>query len=162
MKRLNHRSMTHTVMPSGHSRRDRGTWFKSGRRQGFSIVEMIVSAILLGVVLTTTVPLLGWAAGQRHASRQRQFALNEVANVMEQLTLRSWETVTKQSAREIELSEPARAYLTDGRLTVAVSQPKGGPPAKRITVELSWKNRAGEFVSPASLTAWIYQIQEAK
>ena len=120
-------------------------------------MEVIVSAVLLSAVMVTTVPLLGWVAAERQAADRRQFAQLEAANVMEQISLEDWNAITQQSLERIKLSEHAASYLKEARLKFRVDQLPGPPVAKRITIELDWKNRADQYVSPVRLTAFRYK-----
>ena len=68
------------------------------RRRAFTMVEVTLLAFLLAVAMTTTVQVLGWVATQRRAVERRQWAIQEVANLMEHLTAEPWDRVTPDSA----------------------------------------------------------------
>ncbi len=123
--------------------------------RGFTLIEMIVSSVLLTAVFVTVVPLLGWVAAQHRMSDQRQFALQEVGNTMEQIAQMRRAEITNETLNRFELSEEASRYLREAVLEIKISELSGPPATKRVGIELSWKNRAGEYVAPVRLTAWI-------
>ena len=127
------------------------------KRRGFTLLELSVACVLLAAAMVVAVQLLGWVALGRRAAERRQWASQEVANVMEHFTAGGWENATPEQANTIRLSKPARDVLPDADLFVAVAMPESEPGAKRITVELKWRNHAGEFDAPVRLTAWMYR-----
>ena len=126
-------------------------------RRGFTLLELSVACVLLAVAMVVALQLLGWVALERRAAERRQWAIQEVANVMEHFTARGWENATLDQAKAIQLSKPAREVLPDAELMVAVTTPESVPATKRISVELKWRNRAGEFDAPVRLTTWLYR-----
>ena len=126
-------------------------------RRGSTLLELIVATALLGVVFATVAPVFSWLAAERRAADQTQLASLEVANVMERLAQTPWETLSDVSTKNIALSESARKHLDEARLTVRVVEETGPPAAKRVNVELTWRNRADQFVAPMRLTAWVFK-----
>lgn len=132
------------------------------RRSGFSLLELVVTGVLLSVVMVSVVPLMAWVGLQRRAADQHQFALQEAANILERLTLEDWEHITPESAQELTLSDQAQSYLLDAELAVAVVEAPDHPPGKRLSVELRWRNPAGDMTAPVRLTTWVYRSEEAQ
>jgi Tfp pilus assembly protein PilV len=136
------------------------------RRGGFSLLELVVTGVLLSVVMVSAVPMLAWVGLQRRAADQHQFALHEAANILERLTLEDWEHLTPESAEELTLSEQAQSYLPDAELAVTVAEtvaePSDVPPSKRLSVELRWRDPAGNMTPPVRLTTWLYRSKEAQ
>ena len=126
-------------------------------RSGFTLVELIVTMVLLGVVMTTVVPLLGWVNVQRRAPDARLFAVQETANILERFTIRDWDEITQESADTIEISDHTAELLKEPSLKVTVQEMDSELPSRRISVELSWNNRAGDRVPPARLTSFVYR-----
>ena len=131
-------------------------------RRGVSLFEIVVATVLLGAVMTVSVQLLGWAAATRESAERRQWAVQEVANLMERLASRPWSELTPEAAAAESISDSARAMLRDAELKIAVTEPASEPAAKRVAIELRWRNRAGEFDSPVRLTTWICRPAEVK
>lgn len=127
----------------------------SDSRRAFTVVEVALSVFLLAVAMTTTVQVLGWVANERRAAERRQWAIEEVANLMERLTAAPWDQVTVDSARSVTLPEGIRGKLPEPELTIVVDEPEGNPGEKRLAIRLRWRNRAGAWEAPVRLTAWI-------
>ncbi len=131
-------------------------------RRGMTLVEVIVAGVLIGTVMSVALPTLGWIGQQRRASLERQEAIAEVANIMERITVEPWERITTENVRTIKLADDTERQLPEAKLTIAVSSKPPAPDAKRIAVELTWKNRAGRRVAPVRLVAWVYRSGRAK
>ena len=130
------------------------------RRKGFTLLELTVTAFLLGAVMTLMVQFLAVIAAQRRGAERRTTAILEVGNLMEAFTARGFESVTTESARSLSLSEQARDALPDAELSIDVSEEGKRPVAKRVALALRWKDRAGRFVAPTRLTAWLYRSKK--
>jgi Tfp pilus assembly protein PilE len=126
-------------------------------RRGIGILELLVAGILLGTLMTLCLEFFGAVAGQRRALQQRQAATQEVANVMERIAARPWESLTTERLKEVPFSEEAKAQLPEAQMEIDVATPADDPTAKRVTVSVQWQNAAGELVRPVRLVAWRYQ-----
>jgi len=104
-----------------------------------------------------TVELLRAVSNGRQASDRRIWALTEAQNTLERVSALPWESLDETGLAPLKLDEATAARLPEGRLNVAVKQVEGPPPAKRVTVTLLWKNRAGADEAPVRLTTWIYR-----
>ena len=124
-------------------------------RRGVSLIELTVASLLLGTVFVALGPVLHGVRQQREQAQQRQIAVQELANQAERLALRSWEELTPQPPPQVELSMTARQQLRQASLTVSVAE-EVEPPARRITLELSWRDSAGRAVAPLRLVVWRY------
>jgi len=139
----------HRVPDSDHARRS--------NRKGVSLIEMIVAVVLLGAVMTTAVPVFGWTIQQRRAANQRQFAIQEVANLMERVAADDWADVSKQSLEDLAPTQRMRQALSDPEWDFRVTQVDGPPVAKRVKIQVTWRDRAGNQVSPVRLIGWLHQ-----
>jgi hypothetical protein len=142
-------------------------------RRGTSLVETIVSAILLGTVFATVVPLLRLTAVEQNAADCRQLAAEELANLAERLSLEPWESITAESVAGRQLSDEAKRKLPKARLQSSLQLEEGPPPAKRISLELSWEDRGGKTTAatggfkpvspaPARLVFWRTRYEGAR
>src|SRR5438445_497746 len=61
------------------------------RARAFTMIEVALTVFLLAIAMTATVQVLGWVAAERRAVERRQWAVQEVANVMERLTAEPWD-----------------------------------------------------------------------
>jgi hypothetical protein len=130
-------------------------WKRLPRRRAFTMTEVVLSTFLLAVAMTTTVQVLGWVASERRAAERRQWALQEVANLMEHLSAEPWDQITPESARDATLGEEIRGKLPDPELTVVVDERDADRGVKRLAIRLRWRNRAGGWEAPVRLTSWI-------
>ena len=126
-------------------------------RLGMTLVEVIVSGILLGAVMTIAVPTLSWVVRERRAADRRLQALFAVENVMERFTTRKWDEISDDSAKQIELSQAIRDQLPGAVLKCAVHTKPNAPDEKRIAMELTWSGRMGKALAPVRLTTWVYR-----
>ena len=131
-------------------------------RRAFTMVEVTLSVFLLAVAMTTTVQILGWVATQRRAIERRQWAIQEVANLMEHLTAEPWDRVTPDSARALTLSDEIRRKLPEPELKLDVDETEAGRGEKRLAIQLRWRNRSGTWEAPVRLTAWIARRRSAR
>jgi len=134
------------------------------RRGGYTLVEVVLSVVVLLSAMTVVVKLLGWVGLERREADRRSWAVQEVANVMERLTARPFDEITAEQAGRLTLSPSARQSLPEAELAVGVAedQPGAGRSAKRIAVRLRWRGRAGEWEAPVRLTTWIERGRPAR
>ena len=118
-----------------------------------------MSSVLLMIAMGITVKVLGWTGVERRSWDRRQWAAQEISNLMEKATSRPFEDVTSASLKGLEISPQARALLPGAELAaeVAENDPAGGPGSKRVAIRLRWHNRSGEWDAPVRLTSWIYR-----
>jgi hypothetical protein len=128
----------------------------ASRRPGAMLFELMISGVLLGVVLSSVIPTLGWIARERQLSRRRQAALLEVGNLMERVTLLDWEELTSDRAAKFELSETLQRELPDARLTIRVTD-DAEAHARQVLIELRWETTADRPAPPVRLAAWVHQ-----
>jgi len=135
--------------------RSRGRGYSA--RRGSLLAEVIMSTVVLIIVMGMTVKVLGWVAIERRAADRREQAVVLVANLMERLAARPYAEVTPDLAREYTAPAKPGPSLPDGDLKVdiAESQPGAGRSAKRIAIQLRWRERSGEWASPVRLTSWL-------
>lgn len=124
---------------------------------GFTLVELMISGLLLGVVFVAAIPTMAWIARERTAAERRQIALLEVGNQMERLCLIPWDELPAGAAPESKLAASAIAQLPEAQLTVVVDGDPRDPSAKRITVELRWMNGPSLPAAPVRVTTWVYR-----
>jgi hypothetical protein len=131
----------------------------SRRRRGSLLAEVAMSAVMLMIAMALTTKVLGWVAIERRAWDRRQWAAQEVANLMERVTSLPYDAVTAPSAEAVGLSAQAKQLLPEAELKVEVAedQPAGGKGSKRVAIRLRWHNRAGQWDAPARLVSWIYR-----
>ncbi len=93
----------------------RGNREKSGpwARRGSLLAEVAMSGAMLMIAMALTVKVLGWVGVERKVWDRRQWAAQEAANLMEQITSRAFGDVTAETAKKLSLSPEARRLLPD-------------------------------------------------
>jgi Tfp pilus assembly protein PilV len=126
------------------------------KRAGFTILETIVAAILLAAMMTACLQLLGVTAQQRRAVQERQAAIREAGNVMEQVTAISLADLNQQHFDELQSFWKANSQLPGGELKIESADSPGPPTGKRINVTIRWQDRAGQWTAPVRLVSWKF------
>jgi type II secretory pathway pseudopilin PulG len=129
-------------------------------RGGFTIIEMIGTCLLLGILFSMTIPMLLLVARERRSAEQRQFAMQQAANLLERATKRDWSDL---EPGELSIPDPDRdlqAVLPGLQQTLVVKQLADEFDSRQIIASIRWQNRAGELVSPLRLSAWVHSMKE--
>jgi prepilin-type N-terminal cleavage/methylation domain-containing protein len=162
-QRLEKREVIHVA----RSLRDRGPRLGPARLRGgapqraFTITESLVALVLLAAAAALMAQMLGSVAHQRRAADQQSLALQEAANLMEQLFAMPYAELTPERAADLTLSELARHQLPGARLEIAVTPSADEPAAKEVRVALRWLDRSGQYGVPLQLTAWRHQTERS-
>jgi prepilin-type N-terminal cleavage/methylation domain-containing protein len=126
-------------------------------KSGFTLVEMMVSTVLLGALLVIVVPTLGWIAHERRAATLHQELLEAAQNVMDRFTAQNWDDITPDAAAELALDEPL-VRRTAATLSAEVTSPPDDADAKRVALKIAWTDTRGQPAPPVWLTAWVYRL----
>ncbi|MDB5345982.1 MAG: prepilin-type cleavage/methylation protein [Schlesneria sp.] len=143
----------------------RGTpiWTNSSRspdrRRAFTIVELIGTLILLGVVFTVSISVLVAVARERKNTSQRQHALQHANSLLEHATASNWSDLAVGVQEIPPASSDLQALLPGIDQRFEVSEP-GVDRSKQLTVSIRWKNQQGQAVTPIQLVAWVYPSEE--
>ena len=130
-------------------------------RPAFTITESLVALVLLGAAAALMAQTLGGVAQQRRAADQQSLALQETANLMEQLFAMPYAELTPERATDLSLSELARDRLPGARLDIAITPTSDKPAAKEVRVALRWLDRSGQYGVPLQLTAWRHPTERS-
>jgi prepilin-type N-terminal cleavage/methylation domain-containing protein len=127
------------------------------RQRGVGFIELLVAVTILTVLLAILAHMLGVLAHQRRGAARQLLAVEEVANIMERLAAMDYRELRPDQPPKLTLSAAARRSLPQAKLTIEVTREDTALPGKRIRVELTWENRAGQAVRPVGLTSWRYE-----
>jgi Tfp pilus assembly protein PilV len=95
-----------------------------------TIMELLVSLVILGAAMAALVQLVVLTARQRRSLDQRRVALQEVANQAERLALVAWDETTPEKLKTWQPSADLVAALP--RATCQASaRDESGEPARR-------------------------------
>ena len=125
-------------------------------RCGFTLIELISTCILLGVVFSVSVPLLMLVAQERKSAEQRQFAIQHAANLLEHVTAKSWAELSTGEQELTAAPDDLPIVLPGLERHIEVQELKEEPRSKQVAVSIRWKNRSGQLVAPIRLSAWVY------
>ncbi len=125
--------------------------------RGFTIAELIIAMLLLTTVSAVLVPVVQLAARQRQAVRQRQLALNLAENTLEAALLRNWDDLTTERLSTMHIADlTVLAVPLPGLTRNILVTDRPSDEARQITVEIRWRNHAGDWTAPVRLSAWAF------
>ena len=142
-------------------RRGTGLLWEGAGRCGFSLVEMMVSAVLLGALAAFVLPTLGWVSQERRTAGEHQELLEAGANLMDRFTAQAWEQITQEAAAALQLPERLQ-QRAQAELDVAVEPRDGDPPAKRVRLRIDWTDVGGRPAPPVRISSWVYRVKPAE
>lgn len=135
-------------------------WGPRSASGAFSLPELIIALSLLGAATAVMMPLMLSASAHRRAAEQRQFALFQAENLLDQFLAAAGPDTTQaellRRLTESEADAQTQQSLLPGleRSVTVTERPDDG--AKQITVELRWRNKAGHFTTPVRLSGWWF------
>ncbi len=129
-------------------------------RCGFTVVETIITGVLVGAIIIIALPTLHWIGLEQRHTSHRQLAMFEASNLLEQLSAKKWDELSPELAAAMRLSDEAAQQLPEAELQVTIEPGKEPPEAKHLRVALFWKNRDKVARSSVQLSAWVYHARE--
>ncbi len=149
-----------------HSQTDpkcqRGDCERPCARRGFTLVELISTCILMGVVFSVSIPLLTVVAHERRTAEQRQFALQHATNLLERTLTRTWSELPVGNQELAAAPADVQTLLPGLDRQVDVRELTEEPRSKQVSVSIRWHGRSGELVAPIRLSAWVYPNGEGQ
>lgn len=131
------------------------------RQRGVTIIEVTISMLLLLLVVGIVAQTVVSVNQQRRLAMQRMLASQEVANQMERVSTLAWGELDAANFKWSPDEDLARR-LPNCDLNFT-SKPITEPlPAKRVTLEMTWKDPAGRSIEPVRLVRWIYQTESSE
>jgi hypothetical protein len=123
------------------------------------LLETAVACVLLAALAGVCLKSFAASAAQRLAIDQRQIALRQAANILEQLTAIPWDDVDKAADKSFAeaATKALPKELDGGEVGVEVAPAAGNPAAKRLAVTIRWKDKDDQWIEPVRLTAWRYR-----
>ncbi len=128
-------------------------------RHGFTLVELIATCILLGVVFSVSIPLLTVVARQRRIAEQRQFAIQHASNLLEHTTSRGWKKLAAGPQELTDAPDDLASLLPGLERRVEVKELSEEPRCKLVSVTIAWQSHIGQPVVPLQFSAWVYPLE---
>jgi hypothetical protein len=111
---------------------------------------------VLGVVITTAAQLVQWSVLLHEVALKKRCALEAATTVLDRMSAREWSSVTAEAAKKMSLPAETKVFLGDPQLAVAVTEEADQPRGKKITVEVSWADRAAKPSQHVHLATWVF------
>lgn len=131
--------MFHSVHPSTRT-----------RRRGIAILEVLLSAVALGIVAVSVVQATVGLDRARAVSNRLDYASRELENSLKQFTSGPPNEINQASADKFRLPAEVARRLPGAQLITTVTDQQD-PTAKRVTMKLQLVSRG----QPLVLTTWV-------
>ena len=126
------------------------------------MAELVAATALFSVITLLLVPVIGGVAEVREEAARHQLAVLEAANLMERIAARrKYGPPSQQQLDALSLSTSVRERLTEPQLEIVVGETAGSPPARPLSIEISWENRHGERGVPVRVVTFLYESEES-
>lgn len=126
-------------------------------RSGFTLTELCMATAMLAVVAAGVFKATVALDHARRSCLRQDTASRELDNLLERFVHQPWETLTQQTADQLQPPEAITNLLPAATLETIVADETEPLDAKRITMRLRWRNQAGRETTPLALTAWVYR-----
>ena len=123
------------------------------------MLEIIVSMILLGVVLSLVAPLAKRMNEQRQRNEARRAALFELSNVLEQQTADPTGWPQGAETRSLDVPAHLKAKFPQPELVVARHR-VDTPDGYRFDATFTWQEPNGQRAAPMRLSAFAFSDVE--
>lgn len=124
-------------------------------RRGFTLLELTTACAMFVVVALVVAELIHVITRQERSADARQAALRAVANRLEQLQARDWDDLPVAKTHET-LPDDVQLLLKSARMQTEVTAVEAGA-ARKIRVQIDWRDPAGNWLSPVALSAWKHR-----
>lgn len=150
----NHRLISAELIRKPVARPGRGSGPRA--RRAFTIVELVGTCFLMGIMLTVTVPMLLVVARERRALEQRQFALQHLENLLERTVSHPGSDLTIGKQELPEADADLLAILPGMERSLVIKPIEGEQSAQLVVASIRWQTAQGGLNRPMQLSAWIY------
>lgn len=116
------------------------------------MLELVVGAALIGVFVSSTVPMVRWVHLSSRINEQKSLATQEVANQMEHLAALPAAERTAEHLDSLAVSDTVQTILPDAKLTTIAETSDG---LQKLTLTLTWTGSSSVETYSTHLTAWL-------
>jgi len=116
---------------------------------------------VLTVLVAVCAQMFATIGVERRAAEKRTLALQEAANVVEQISSLPWDEINETRLATIVMSPSAQETLVGGTVKINLEPVAGLPMAKHVRVEIGWPNGLPGTAAPVQLDYWAYASKGA-
>jgi hypothetical protein len=125
------------------------------KRPAFTLLELSAAAAITALMLATSLQMLHAFSVYGRSAERRGYAQQAIAAAAEQVAGMPWDELSADAPPAIDVPQPLQKQLPGAKLTVAIAE-ETAPPAKRITLALTWSDARGREIKPMWLTTWAF------
>lgn len=122
-------------------------------RQGFGMIELVVSMVLFGVLVSSIGPIVQRVSTASRVTEERRVAQVELANLMERISTLPPSQLNQSNVEVLRLAAKESSRLDEAQLAAVVAEEQDG--LRQISLSLTWKPVTGNGMKPVRLTAWF-------
>jgi prepilin-type N-terminal cleavage/methylation domain-containing protein len=108
------------------------------QRSGMTLVEVMATLAILGIVAVIVAQCLVWSLRERIRMSSHQAALELAANVLEAARAQPWEKLDQSWADAQAVPPDMSDLLPEGKVAVKVEPGRAAPQSRNVTVEVHW------------------------
>ena len=127
-------------------------------RRGFTLIEALVSCLLLAVLTTLCLELVGDSMAQRRRPPCGKSPCRRPPARWNEWLRRVGRILTPAAVGKIALSREGAAALPGGEVAIQLQPSAEAPLANRITVEVRWCPARGKPAQRVRLVAFRYSV----
>ena len=128
----------------------------TNHRPGFTLMELLISAIIMSVIMSLVTSLCFRASMVWKDISHHRVAMSELSNQLEQLTQLNSKDVQLQ-LEQLQPSSTAGQTLSEPRLSGELVESELG---KQLNLKLTWKSRHSD--QSVQLSGWIKDDESAE
>ena len=118
-------------------------------RMGSTLAEVMVSAVLITAMVSLISTIVVRSGRMSQQTRQAQFAMDELSNQMERITLLPVDQL-EQAIKALEISDEFHSSVPDALLSGKVVR---DDDSTRVVLDLDWQRNTPSL--PLTLVAWV-------
>lgn len=152
------RTLRRSAVPHGND------WpaFSIARPQGFTLIELISASILLAILFSTALPMFVLVARERHSAQQRQLALQQVTNLLEQARQRPWSELEPGTLPVPDLEPHLKVALPGIEQALFVQSIENERDSRQIIATVRWKDQGNQFITPIRMSSWVFHSEASQ
>ncbi len=119
-------------------------------------MEAMIGLFILSAAMTLIAQLAVTTNLQARQQTNRSIAVQEAANLMDQILATPWDRLSQDSIAQQQLSSTAKEQLRNAELLVTTAEQEGMPASRRIMVEIRWAGPTSTTPQHVRLVSWAF------